>query len=160
MKKKEDNDIKNVNEGGIRIILGIDASTTCMGTSVVSYNTVNGEVKVLYVHYVKLKNSKKYKGTDGLFYKSKQFKDSFINKVKDWGITDIVIEEPLPGSQNLMSVNTLMKFNGMISQSLYEAFDIMPKYISSYDARKFAFPDLLAVRKYNKQDEMYDISIL
>ena len=28
-------------------------------------------------------------------------------------------------------------------------------YISSYDARKFAFPDLMAIRKFNKKGEEY-----
>ena len=140
-----------------RIILGLDISTACLGTSVVSYD--GEETKVLYVHYVKMKQNKNYKGTDALFYKSNLFKETFIkDKVTNWGVTDIVIEEPLPSSQNSVTVNTLMKFNGMISQSIYEATGIIPKYISSYDARKYAFPELLGVRKYNKKDEMYSLS--
>lgn len=139
-----------------RVILGLDVSTTCLGTSVVSYDDQEG-VKVLYVHYIKFKNSSKIKGTDALFFKSQQFKDNFMYKIKEWGITDVVIEEPLPNSQNTLTVNTLMKFNGMISQSIYEATGIVPKYISSYDARKFAFPELISVRKFNKKDEEYDI---
>lgn len=139
-----------------RIILGLDVSTSCLGTSVVSYDETEG-IKVLYVHYVKFKSSKKYKGTDVLFYKSQQFKDNFMNRISEWGITDIVIEEPLPNSQNTLTVNTLMKFNGMISQSIYEATGIVPQYISSYDARKYAFPDLISVRKYNKKDEEYSL---
>lgn len=140
-----------------RIILGLDISTACLGTSVVSYD--GKEIKVLYVHYVKMKQNKKYKGTDALFYKSNLFKETFIkDKINSWGVTDIIIEEPLPSSQNSVTVNTLMKFNGMISQSIYEATGIIPQYISSYDARKYAFPELLGIRKYNKKDEMYDIS--
>lgn len=138
-----------------RIILGVDVSTSCLGTSVASYD--GEETKIEYVHYVKMKQSKKYKGTDSLFYKSQQFKDNFIAKVKNWGITDIVIEEPLPSSQNVNTVNSLMKFNGMVSQSLYESLGVIPQYISSYDARKYAFPDLLSIRKYNKKGEEYDI---
>ena len=141
-----------------RIILGLDVSTSCLGTSIVSYD--GEEAKILYVHYVKMKSSKKYKGTNALFFKSQQFNDNFIQMLKDKGlinvITDIVIEEPLPGSQNVGTVNTLMKFNGMISQSIYEATGIMPQYISSYEARKYAFPDLMAIRKYNKKGEVYD----
>lgn len=138
-----------------KIILGIDVSTACLGVSIASYDGEN--IEVLYVHYVKMKQSKKYKGTDSLFYKSQQFKENFINKIKDWNITDVVIEEPLPNSQNLKTVNNLLKFNGMISQSIYEALNIIPQYISSYDARKYAFPDLMAVRKYNKKGEEYDL---
>ena len=138
-----------------RIILGIDASTSCLGTSIAIYDGNN--VNVLYVHYVKMKSSKDIKGTDSLFEKAQQFKENFVERVKDWGITDIVIEEPLPNSQNINTVNSLLKFNGMISQSLYEATGIVPQYISSYEARKYAFPELMAIRKYNKNDEEYDL---
>lgn len=136
-----------------RIILGLDVSTSCIGTSVASYD--DDKFEILYVDYVKFKTSKKYKGTNSLFFKIEQFKELFINKITEWGITDIIIEEPLPGSQNVNTVNTLMKFNGMVSQLIYDRTGIMPQYISSYDARRFGFPDLLAVRKYNKKDEIY-----
>ena len=42
----------------------------------------------------------------------------------------LVIEEPLPSSQNVSTVNTLLKFNGMISESVYELTGVVPKYIS------------------------------
>lgn len=138
-----------------RIILGLDVSTTCIGTSIVSLEGTHAEV--LYVHYVKFKNSKKYKGTDALFYKVTQFIDNFMPKIKEWGITDVVIEEPLATSNNALTCIVLAKFNGMISQCIYEAIGVVPKYISSYDARKYAFPELLAVRKYNKKDEPYNL---
>ena len=137
-----------------QIILGLDVSTTCIGTSVASYD--GEKIEILYVDYVKFKTSKKYKGTNSLFYKIEQFKEQFIGKITEWGITDIVIEEPLSASQNVVTVNALMKFNGMISQLIYDKTGIMPQYISSYNARKYGFPDLLAVRKYNKKEEPYE----
>lgn len=140
----------------MRIIVGIDISTTCTGVSIVSYDNEN--IKVLYIDRIKFKSSRKIKGVELLFYKSKQFKENFIEKIKDSGVTDIIIEEPLPNSQNLETVNSLLKFNGMLSQSIYEATGIVPTYISSYDARKFAFPELMSVRKYNKKGEEYDIN--
>ena len=139
----------------IRVILGIDISTTCLGVSLVKYD--GNEFEILKVSHVKPKVSKKIKGTEALFLKAKQFKEEFIEKYKDIGLTDIVIEEPLPNSQNNNTVTTLLRFNGMISQSIYEATGIVPKYISSYDARKYAFPELMAVRKYNKKEEMYPL---
>jgi hypothetical protein len=45
----------------------------------------------------------------------------------------------------------------MISQSIYEATGIVPKYITSYDARKYGFPELMAIRKFNKKGEVYSI---
>lgn len=138
----------------IRIILGIDISTACLGVSLAKYD--GKEIEILKISHVKPKISKKIKGTEALFLKAKQFKEEFIEKYKDIGLTDIVIEEPLPNSQNNNTVTTLLRFNGMISQSIYEATGIVPKYISSYDARKYAFPELMAIRKFNKKGEHYD----
>ena len=142
-----------------RLILGIDISTTCIGLSIVSCDD-NDDTKLLYISHVKPKiNSKKIKGTEALFAKSRVFKEQFLNLCNHLGIqnliTDIVIEEPLPGSQNVSTVNTLLKFNGMISEAVYELTGIVPIYISSYEARKYAFPELMAVRKYNKKGEEY-----
>lgn len=146
---------KMIEENKDRIILGIDISTTCLGVSLIQYT--NGKFEILKISHVKPKIPKKIKGTEGLFLKAKQFKEEFIDKYKNIGLTDIIIEEPLPNSQNNNTVTTLLRFNGMISQSIYEATGIVPKYISSYDARKYAFPELMAVRKYNKKGEQYDI---
>ena len=136
-----------------RIILGIDVSTACLGVSLAKYD--GKDIEILKISHVKPKTPSRIKGTEALFLKTKQFKDEFIDKYKDFGLTDIIIEEPLPNSQNNNTVTTLLRFNGMISQSIYEATGIVPKYISSYDARKYAFPELMAVRKFNKEGEMY-----
>lgn len=141
-------------EKNIRIILGIDISTACLGVSLARYDGTN--VEILKLSHVKPKISRKIKGTESLFMKTKQFKEQFIEKYKDIGLTDIIIEEPLPNSQNNNTVTTLLRFNGMISQSIYEATGVVPKYISSYDARKYAFPELMAVRKFNKKGERYN----
>lgn len=139
----------------IRIILGIDVSTACLGVSLARYDGKN--VEILKISHVKPKISSKIKGTEALFLKTMQFKEQFIEKYKDIGLTDIIIEEPLPNSQNNNTVTTLLRFNGMISQSIYEATGIVPKYITSYDARKYAFPELMAVRKFDKDDNLYPI---
>ena len=44
----------------------------------------------------------------------------------------------------------------MISDSVYNILGIIPDYISSYDARKYSFPNLMAIRKHNKKGEIYD----
>lgn len=146
--------INNVN----RVIVGIDISTVCLGISIVSYD--GEKPKLLYISHIKPKiSNKKIKGAEALFIKSKIFKDSFSELCNNLGInkliTDVVIEEPLPGGQNVRTVNTLLKFNGMISESVYELTNVVPQYISSYEARKFAFPELMAIRKYNKKGESY-----
>ncbi len=134
-----------------KLILGLDISTSCIGYTIASFN--ENKLKIEYINYVKFKNSKKYKDADALFFKSKQFTENFINIYGKLNITDIIIEEPLISSNNAFSCHQLTKFNGMISQLMYSTFNIVPKYISSYDARKYAFPDLLAVRKYDKNGD-------
>ena len=44
----------------------------------------------------------------------------------------------------------------MLSCSAYEILGVVPQYISSYDARKFSFPDLMSIRKYNKAGNQYE----
>lgn len=140
-----------------KIILGMDISTTCTGVSLLKYNTETNEKKIMYIGSVKFKVPKNLTTEASLFVKSKQFTEDFINKYKDIGITDIIIEAPLPNSNNLMTVHTLARFNGMLSQSIYDATGITPHYISSFDARKFGFPSLTAVRRYDKSDNPYPI---
>lgn len=138
-----------------KIVLGLDVSTTCTGISIVSDNG-EGAPKVELIDKCKFKIPTSLRGTtDSLFYKSKQFKDLMVIQ-HDIGLTDIVIEEPLPNSQNRNTLTTLLRFNGMLSQLIFDATGIIPHYISSYDARCYALPELMAVRKFNKKGEVYD----
>jgi hypothetical protein len=43
----------------------------------------------------------------------------------------------------------------MICKSIYEVLNIIPEFISSYDARKYAFPDLMQKRCVKKNGEKY-----
>lgn len=140
-----------------KIILGMDISTTCTGVSIISYNTETEEKNILYIGSIKFKVPKNITTEESLFLKSKQFTEDFINKYKDVGITDICIEAPLPNSNNIMTVHTLARFNGMLSQSIYTATGIAPHYISSFDARKYGFPSLTSVRRYDKKDNPYPL---
>lgn len=140
-----------------KIILGMDISTTCTGVSLLKYDTDTEEKQIMYIGNVKFKVPKKMSSEEGLFIKSKQFTEDFIMKYKDIGITDICIESPLATSNNAETCLLLARFNGMLSQSIYNATGVAPHFISSFDARKYAFPTLMAVRKYNKKDEPYPI---
>ena len=85
-----------------------------------------------------------------LFRKVEIFEQEFLVKYSDIGITRVVIEEPLLQSNNVYTIATLLRFNGMISKSVYDAIGVVPEFISSYDARKYAFPELMAVRRFKK----------
>lgn len=137
------------------IIMALDVSTSCIGISIAA--CIEGKLKILEVTHLKLKVPKKVPSVAAKFRKAKQFKEA-IEKYKDYGITRVVIEEPLSKSNNVNTVSTLARFNGMISIYAVDVLGIEENnidFISSYDARKYAFPELLRVRKYNKKGEIY-----
>lgn len=141
-----------------RIILGLDVSTTTIGCCIMMVE--GDERKIIKLTHVTPKISSKIKGSEALFLKCKIFEDEFINNYKDFGITNVVIEEPLLGSNNVNTISTLLKFNGMISYCIYKTLNVIPNYISSYDARKYSFPNLLAIRKFNKKGEQYPLKTI
>ena len=140
-----------------RIILGLDVSTTTIGISLMSYK--NGEPpKILKLTHISPKINKEIKGIEALCLKKNIFENEFLIQYKDFNITDVVIEEPLMRSNNVYTIATLLRFNGMVSDSVYRLLGVVPTYISSYDSRKYAFPELMAVRKFDKKGEPYNDS--
>lgn len=145
----------------MEIILGLDISTSCIGLTLAKED--EGKIDILQVTHFRLKVPTKIKGTEALFRKSAYFNDVLASYADlsrfntDEKVTKVVIEEPLVSSNNSETVSTLLRFNGMISQSVYITLGVIPEFISSYDARKYAFPELMAVRKYNKNGEVYPI---
>lgn len=146
----------------MEIILGLDVSTQCIGLTLAKED--DGRIDILQVTHFKLKASSKVKGTESLFIKSAYFSD-VLESYKDLSrfnisahISKVVIEEPLIGSNNSETVSTLLRFNGMISQSVYIILGVIPEFISSYDARKYAFPELMSIRKYNKKGDIYPLT--
>lgn len=136
------------------IIMGLDISTSCIGICILEDDgSKNG--KILELTHVNPKIPKKVEGVEMLCLKKQIFQDEFLTKWMDFGITRVIIESPLLSSNNVNTVATLLQFNGMISDAVYNVLHIVPEYISSYDARRYAFPNLIAVRKFNKQGTAY-----
>lgn len=135
-----------------RIIMGLDVSTTCIGVSIVA-DFGNGKPEILKITHVSPKVSSKIKGIEALLKRKAIFENEFLTTLVGSGITDVVIEEPLLSSNNSYTVGTLLRFNGMICDSVYRILGVVPQFISSYDARMYSFPDLLAIRKFNKKGE-------
>jgi hypothetical protein len=77
-----------------------------------------------------------------LLKKADAFKEHLEN-YRDMGITRIIIEEPLLQSNNIYTVGTLLRYNTLILRTCYDVLGIIPTFISTYNARKFAFPDLV-----------------
>lgn len=136
-----------------KIILGLDVSTTTIGICLMIYDGSKPEIAKLT--HITPKISTKIKGIESLCLKKNIFETEFLHDYENYGITDVVIEEPLLSSNNINTVATLLRFNGMISDSVYKILGIVPKYISSYDSRRYAFPELMAVRKFDKKGNPY-----
>jgi hypothetical protein len=140
-----------------RTILGLDISTACIGVCVVQDNG-DDKPELLYLSHKTPKVSRKIKGIEALFLRKKIFEEEFIKEIAtSYTITDVVIEEPLLSSNNVNTVATLLRFNGMISEAIYENIGVVPNFISSYDARLYSFPELVSVRKYNKKGDEYSL---
>lgn len=137
------------------ILMGLDISTTCIGVCILE-NDGSEYGKVLELTHVSPKIPKNIKGIEALFLKKNIFKNEFLSKWKDFGISKVVIESPLLSSNNVNTVATLLQFNGMVSECVYDVLHVVPDYISSFDARTYAFPELHAVRKFNKKNEVLD----
>lgn len=138
--------------GDYELIMGLDVSTKCIGVCLYEFNR-NGMDKIVNLTHVEPRTEKEVEGIEQLFLKKQIFEEKFIVMCKDKGITKVVIEEPLLSSNNAMTVSVLCKFNGMISESIYRHLGIVPDYISSYDARKYAFPELMGLRKFHKNGD-------
>ena len=136
------------------LILGLDVSTKTIGIALFEDNDGKGVLKHLTHVTPKVKPQPKDK-MEELFLKANIFEEEFLNKYVGVGITKVIIEEPLLRSNNVNTVATLLRFNGMISRSVLETLGIIPEYISSYDARAFAYPELMEIRTHNKKGEAY-----
>jgi hypothetical protein len=130
-------------------LLSLDVSTSTIGIALFEDMGDHGELKLLHHVSPKVK-PKPLSKMEELFRKVEIFEQEFLVKYSDIGITRVVIEEPLLQSNNVYTIATLLRFNGMISKSVYDAIGVVPEFISSYDARKYAFPELMAVRRFKK----------
>lgn len=135
-------------------VLGLDVSTKTIGVALYEDLGNKGGLTVLTHVTPKIKPVPKNK-TEELFKKCEIFEEEFLNKYKDLNITRVIIEEPLLRSNNVNTVGTLLRFNGMISRAVYQALGVVPDFISSFDARKYSFPELMAIRTHNKKGERY-----
>ena len=159
-KKKEQSAEKVIEKVYPSLILGLDISTACIGISIV-YDDGENEPQIVKITHVVPKIDKKIKGIEALILRKQLFEEEFLVKIKDMGITECVIESPLnytTANSNAQTVSQLLQFNGLLSEAVYRVLHIVPSYISSYDARMKSFPELLAIRKFNKKAKVYPIA--
>jgi len=125
-------------------VLGLDVSTKTIGIALFDIPTQ----QLLELTYVSpLPKPKPEEKIEELILKSAVMKQKLM-EYQDLGITKVVIEEPLLNSNNIYTVSTLMRYNTLICKEVYDVLGIVPEFITTYNARKFAFPEL--VQQNNK----------
>jgi hypothetical protein len=120
-------------------ILGLDISTKTIGFAL--FDLTGSKLLELTHFSPKIKPQPEDK-LEELMMKADAFK-KHLEGYRDMGIVRVIIEEPLLNSNNVYTVGTLLRYNTMICKNIYDIFKIVPTFISTYNARKFAFPDLV-----------------
>ena len=120
-------------------VLGLDISTKTIGWALFDMATQD----LLELTHVsprpKVKSGNKI---EELIAKAEVFK-SKLEEYKNLGITRVVIEEPLLNSNNIYTVQTLLRYNSFVTKVIWDVLNIVPEFISTYNSRKFAFPHLV-----------------
>jgi RNase H-fold protein (predicted Holliday junction resolvase) len=122
-------------------VLGLDISTKTIGWALFDIKTK----ELLELTHVsprpKNKDTEENKMLE-LILKSEVFKTK-LEDYKKLGIVSVIIEEPLLNSNNVYTIQTLLRFNTLICKTIYDILGIVPEFISTYNSRKFAFPELV-----------------
>jgi hypothetical protein len=139
---------KEIKKEEDKLILGLDVSTSCTGIALFADKGDHGKLLEL-THVSPVIKPKMENKHNEMMLKSDIFKE-YIKKYKGLGVYRVIIEEPLLYSNNIHTVGTLTKFNGLISRVVYDELGVMPEYINTYDARSNAFPELVAPGKSGK----------
>lgn len=127
-------------------VLGLDISTKTIGWAL--FEIKSGNLLEL-THISPVPKPKEECKIKELLLKSEIFK-SKLEQYKGLGITKVVIEEPLLNSNNIRTVQTLLRFNSFVCKVIYDTLGIIPDFISTYDSRKFAFPELVQKNNMGK----------
>ena len=121
-------------------VLGLDISTRTIGWAL--FDIVTQELLELTHVSPRPKVDKDEDKIKELLLKSEIFAEK-LKEYKNLGIVRVVIEEPLLNSNNVYTIQTLLRFNSFIFKEVYNILGIVPEFISTYNSRKFAFPDLV-----------------
>ena len=127
-------------------VLGLDVSTKTIGWALFDMRTQ----ELLELTHVsprpKITSENKI---EELLLKADVFK-SKLEEYKNLGITKVIIEEPLLNSNNIYTVQTLLRYNSFVTKNIYDVLGVVPEFISTYNSRKFAFPQLLQLNDKGK----------
>ena len=130
-------------------VLGLDISTKTIGWSLFDIQT---KELLELTHFSPVIKPKPEDKIEELLLKVVAFEEK-LEGYRNLGITKVIIEEPLLNSNNVWTVGTLLRYNSMITKSIYDTLGIIPNYISTYNSRKYAWPDL--TQKNDKDVSIY-----
>jgi RNase H-fold protein (predicted Holliday junction resolvase) len=120
-------------------VLGLDVSTRTIGVAL--FDIQSKELLEL-THVSPTPKPKEENKIKELLIKGEIFRTKLLD-YKDMGITKVIIEEPLMNSNNAYTIQTLLRFNTLVTKEIYDVLGIVPDFISTYNSRKFAFPELV-----------------
>jgi hypothetical protein len=128
-------------------VLGLDVSTKTIGIAL--FDT-NSEHLLELTHLSPVPKSEMSSKIEELMIKSNLFKLK-LEEYKNIGITKVIIEEPLLTSNNVNTVGILIRFNTLVCKEVFDVLNIIPEFISTYNARKFAYPELTNKNEKGKE---------
>ena len=128
-------------------VLGLDISTKTIGWALFDIQSKDLLELTHFSPKIKVKTDSK---VEEMMIKVDQFKTK-LQDYQNFGITKVIIEEPLISSNNIRTVATLIRYNSFITRVIYDVLGILPEFISTYDSRKFAFPSLFTENKKGKK---------
>ena len=128
-------------------VLGLDISTKTIGWSLFDIQTKD---LLELTHFSPVIKPKPEDKIEELILKVRAFEEK-LEGYRNLGITKVVIEEPLLNSNNIWTVGTLLRYNSMITKSIYDILGIVPCFISTYNSRKCAWPELVQDNEKGKK---------
>jgi hypothetical protein len=120
-------------------VLGLDISTKTIGFSLFEIQT---QKLLELTHFSPVIKPQPEDKIEELLMKVDAFEEK-LEGYKDLGITKVIIEEPLLNSNNVYTIQTLLRFNSFVFKEIYNILGIVPEFISTYNSRKYAWPDLV-----------------
>lgn len=127
-------------------ILGLDVSTKTIGVAL--FDLSSRDLLELTHISPRPKPTSENK-MEELINKSTLFRKK-LEEYKGIGVIRVVIEEPLLNSNNVYTIATLLRYNTLISKEVYDVLGVVPEYVSTYNSRKIAFPELVQKNEKGK----------
>ena len=122
-------------------VLGLDISTRTIGWALFDVQ----HQELLELTHISPR-PKIVKGDDDKLKELILKSEIFAEKLKQYvnlGIVKVIIEEPLLNSNNVYTVQSLLRFNSFVCKEIYNILGIVPEFISTYNSRKYAWPEFV-----------------